>query len=112
MIYYSETLEKEIKGTKNKRYCGFRAGGLAEVSLKLLVAGASHMHDAVADDAGDDAAHRREGKEEGLGVAGLPHQPSPRIALLPQERHALRFPPLVSIHRGRIDPITRTVPTC
>lgn len=36
------------------------------MGLELVVAGAGELHDAVADDAGDDAAERREGEEEGL----------------------------------------------
>jgi len=54
---------------------GVGAGGLAEASLKLLGAGAGGLHDAVADDARDDATDDGEGQEEGLGVAGLQHQP-------------------------------------
>lgn len=70
-----------------ERYGGFRSSSLAEVGLELLLARVGELHHAVADDAGDDAANRREDEEEGLGIAGLPHQPPPRLALLPQQRH-------------------------
>ena len=57
------------------------------MGLELLVAGAGEPHHAVADNAGDDAAQRREGEEEGLRVTRPPNQPSPPRALLPQDRH-------------------------
>lgn len=64
------------------------------VGLELLVAGVSELHDTVSDATGDDATHRGEGKEEAFRVAGLPHQPPPRLALLPQHRHPHSSPPL------------------
>lgn len=76
-------------------YGGFWAGGGAEVGLELVGAGAGGLHDAEAEDAGDDAAEGRERHEEGLGVPRPPHQPPPRRALLPQDRH-LPSPPLSS----------------
>lgn len=66
---------------------GFRTSSGAEVGLELVVAGAGELHHAVAHHARDDAAERREGEEEGLRVPRPPHQPPPRRALLPQDRH-------------------------
>lgn len=73
-----------------------------EVGLELLVAGVSELHDTVADATGDDATHRGEGKEEAFRVAGLPHQPPPRLALLPQHRHPslLSAPPAAVVLRN------------
>lgn len=74
-----------IWGARTHR--GLGASGGAEVGLELVVAGASELHHTVAHHAGDDAAERREGEEEGLRVPRPPHQPPPRRALLPQDRH-------------------------
>lgn len=80
---------------ERENYGGFGAGGGAEVGLELVGAGAGGVHDAEAEDAGDDAAEGGERDEEGLGVPRPPHQPPPRRALLPQDRHPppLSFPP-------------------
>lgn len=83
---------------------GLGAGGGAEVGLELVVAGAGELHHAVADDARDNAAQRREGEEEGLGVARPPHQPPPPRALLPQDRH---LPLPLPLPRASIPPSSR-----
>lgn len=57
------------------------------MGLELFVAGIGGLHDAVPDDAWNDAAYGGERQEERLGVPGPPHQPPPRLALLPQYRH-------------------------
>lgn len=76
---------------KKGLYSGLRAGVLAELCLELLVAGVSCLHDAVANDAGDNATDSGEDEEEGLGIPGLPHKPSPSLALLPKNRHGSLF---------------------
>lgn len=50
---------------------------MAELGFEIRVAGAGELHDAVADNTGNDAAHGGEGKKEGLRIPRLRHHPSP-----------------------------------